>query len=57
MLLGPFLIPALWANPMYSLAESKFPAGSNTKDHEFFGSKGIWECRLDQWELRHCWRK
>jgi hypothetical protein len=39
MLLGPFLIPALWTNPMYSLTESKFPPKTNTKDHEFFGSK------------------
>jgi FG-GAP repeat len=39
MLLVPFLILALWTNPVYSLTESKSPAGSNAKDHDFFGSK------------------
>jgi hypothetical protein len=39
MLLGAFLILSWWTNPLYSLAESKFPAGNNAKDHDFFGSK------------------
>jgi hypothetical protein len=39
MLLVPFLILALWTNPVYSLTKSKFPAGSNAEDHDFFGSK------------------
>ena len=36
MLLVPFLILALWTNPVYSLTD---PAGSNAKDHDSFGSK------------------
>jgi hypothetical protein len=39
MLLVPFLTLGLWTNPVYSLTESKFPAGSNAKDHDFFGSQ------------------
>jgi len=36
----PFLLFALWTTPGYSsVNESKFPAGSNAKDRDFFGSK------------------
>jgi FG-GAP repeat len=38
-LLVPFLILGLWINPVHSLTESKFPPGSNVKDHDFFGSQ------------------
>jgi hypothetical protein len=39
MSLVAFLVLALCSKPVYSLTESKFPAGSRTNDHEFFGSK------------------
>ena len=37
--LVPLLILAVWTSPVYSLSESKFPPGSNAKDHDFFGSE------------------
>jgi hypothetical protein len=33
-----FVMLAVWTSPLYSLTESKFPPGSNAKDHDSFGS-------------------
>src|SRR5262249_55629574 len=36
--LASFFILVFWTDPAYSLTESKFPAGSNAKNRDFFGS-------------------